>query len=398
MFSRTMQSSLEPYKKFPAIAILGPRQAGKTTLAKLLFPKHKFLTLDHEATRSFAMEDPERFLASHDNEHGIILDEFQYAPALTGYIKQHVDKQQKKGYFILTGSQNFLANSTISESLAGRVGIVNLFPLSLYELQKSNLIANQSLDTVLLNGCYPRLHKEQMSAPHFYPSYLQSYVERDVRQLINIGNLSTFQRFLQLCAGRIGSLVNFEALAVETGVSATTVKTWLAILEASYVIFLLQPHHKNFNKRMVKSPKLYFFDTGLACSLLRLTDEHSLSVSTFRGALFESLIISDLYKQYCNKGQRPPLYFWRDQGGAHEIDCIVDEGIKLFPIEIKSGQTINQSFFKGLSYWNKLTDNKGDDSFIVYGGSENQPRNKGNIVGWRESSQLIDVLQQKKRT
>lgn len=396
MFSRNLKKAIKPYTKFPAIAILGPRQAGKTTLAQLLFPNHTFLTLDHEATRSFALEDPERFLATHDNKHGIILDEFQYAPAIASYIKQKIDVEQRQGYFILTGSQNFLANSTISESLAGRVGIVNLLPLSLDEQLHNNLITGQSLNQVILNGSYPRLHKEQMSAQHFYPSYLQSYVERDVRQLINIGNLATFQRFLQLCAGRIGSLVNFESLAVETGVSATTVKTWLTILEASYVIFLLRPHHKNFNKRMVKSPKLYFFDTGLACSLLRLTDEHSLSVSPFRGALFESLVISDLYKQYCNDGQQPPLYFWRDQGGAHEIDCIIDEGIKLFPIEIKSGYTINDGFFKGLSYWNKITGNKVEDGFIVYGGGEFQPRNKGNIVGWQKSAQLIDVFKEKK--
>lgn len=247
----------------------------------------------------------------------------------------------------MTGSQNFLVNKAITESLAGRVGILNLLPLSLNELNENKLLSTQ-INDVIIKGGYPRLYDEDLAPENLYPSYIQSYIEHDIRHLINVGNLSTFQRFIQLCAGRVGQLLNIDALATEAGVSFPTMRHWLSILQASYIIFLLQPYFKNFNKRLVKTPKLYFFDTGLACSLLRLTSPDTLALSPFREALFESLIISDLYKQYVNKGIRPPLYFWRDQGGAHEIGCIVDEGTTQYPVEIKSGMTITPDFLRDL--------------------------------------------------
>ncbi|MCK4517527.1 ATP-binding protein [Candidatus Babeliales bacterium] len=391
MFSRDLAETLKKYAKFPVVAILGPRQSGKTTLAQIVFPKHKFLTLDNEITQAFAMDDPEGFLATHENEHGLILDEFQYAPKLTTYIKLEADKKKRPGYFILTGSQNFLMNKSITESLAGRVGILNLLPLSNKELQDNNLIA-KSPSEAIFNGGYPRIYDQNILPTEFYPSYIMSYIQRDVGDLINPKNMSTFRRFVQLCAGRIGQLCNVNALAAETGISAPTAKEWLSILEASFILFFLEPHFKNFNKRLVKSPKLYFFDTGLACSLLRIDSPEALSNSHFQGSLFESFIISDLYKQYCNDGRRPSLYFWRDAGGAHEVDCILDQGNKLYPIEIKAGKRVASDSFRGLTYWNELANANPQDSYLIYANDERQIRKQGNVIGWKDSSSLISNI------
>lgn len=394
MFSRDITQTLKRYENFPVVALLGPRQSGKTTLVQQVFPKHVFLSLDKESTRSFALEDPENFLRTYENEYGIILDEFQYVPKITSYIKLEVDKKKRPGYFILTGSQNFLAHQAITESLAGRVGILNLLPLSCNEMVMNNLLP-ENVDDLIVTGFYPRIYDENILAPDYYPSYIQSYIEKDVRQLINVGNLATFQRFVQLCAGRIGQSMNYEALANECGISAPTAKQWLSILQASYIIFLLEPHFNNFNKRLTKTPKLYFFDTGLACSLLRITSSGTLSLSPFRGALFESLIIADLYKQYCNLGKRPSLYFWRDLSGSHEVDCIIDEGASLFPVEIKSGMTITPEFFRGLNYWNEIAQAESKKSYIIYGGDEKQARFQGNVVGWRAAANLINEISSK---
>lgn len=395
MYARLLEKTLREYAKFPSIALFGPRQAGKTTLVKETFPNHLFFSLDHTPTRQFIDEDPEGFLRTHENEYGIILDEFQYAPAFISYIKLAIDNKKRPGYFILTGSQNFLMNEKITESLAGRVGILNLLPLSLQELSDSKILPND-VDYLILNGSYPRLYDENFSPKELYPSYIQSYVERDIRQLINVENLTIFQRFVQLCAGRTGQLLNYEALSSECGVSAVTIKKWLSLLEASYIIFLLPPHLQNFNKRITKTPKLYFFDTGLACSLLRIEKTIDIAHSPFRGALFETLIIADLYKQYCNQGSRPPLYFWRDKGGSFEVDCIIDEGNQLFPVEIKSGQTFSSDFFKGVLQWNELAQNPPEHGFVVYGGSDVQVRSKGNVLGWQAAASLVAKIRSKK--
>ncbi|MFC1842385.1 ATP-binding protein [Candidatus Dependentiae bacterium] len=393
MFPRDLAETLKRYAKFPVVALLGPRQSGKTTLVQNVFPKHKFLSLDNEVTQVFAQEDPEGFLLSNENEHGLILDEFQYAPKLTTYIKLEADKKKRPGYFILTGSQNFLVNKAITESLAGRVGILNLLPFSNHELLENNLIPGSVAD-VMFTGFYPRIYSDNILPTEFYPSYILSYIQRDVGQLINPKNMATFRRFVQLCAGRIGQLCNVNALASETGVSAPTVKAWLSILEASYILFFLEPHFKNFNKRLVKTPKLYFFDTGLACSLLRIDSAKELSNSHFQGAIFESMIISDFYKQYCNSGKRPALYFWRDAGGAHEVDCILDHGSKLYSVEVKAGKSIASDSFRGLDYWNNLAKGDPSDSYLIYANNERQIRKKGNVIGWKDASSLVtDILQ-----
>lgn len=396
MIKRELYEKLLSYTKFPVIAVIGPRQSGKTTLVKEAFSHYKYLSMDNEATLAFALEDPERFLQTYEHEQGIILDEFQYAPKITSYIKRIVDEKKRPGYFVLTGSQNFLTNSLITESLAGRVGILNLLPLSMSELKQAGLLPERA-DTMIIQGGYPRLYAEQFAPEELYNSYIRSYIEKDVRQLINITNLSTFQRFLQLCAGNVGQLLNINALATECGVSFATIRHWLSILEASYIIFLLPPYFNNFKKRLIKSPKLYFFDTGIACTLLRITSPEILAVSPFRGPLFENMIITDLYKQYCNRGTIPPLYFWRDQSGAHEIDCILDEGIMHVPLEIKSGQTINPLFFKGLEYWYTLTQTDSAHNnlgYLIYGGTEPQIRSKGQVLGWQDTAFLIERVKQ----
>lgn len=394
MFTRELSKALRQYINFPAIALLGPRQSGKTTLAQHAFPKHTFLSLDNDNNRLFALEDPEGFLLTHENKHGLILDEFQYAPKLTTYIKLAIDKKKRPGYFILTGSQNFVANKAITESLAGRIGILTLLPLSNSELLLNKLGA--SLNELMFTGGYPRIYDEHIPAAEFYQSYTASYIQRDVGQLINAKNISTFRRFVQLCAGRIGQLCNTSALASETGISAPTAREWLSILEASYIIFFLEPHFKNFNKRLIKTPKLYFFDTGLACSLLRIDSPEVLSNSHFYGPLFENFIIADLHKQYSNTGKQSAVYFWRDNSGAHEIDGILDHGNTLYPLEIKAGTTIASDAFRGLEYWNKISESNTRNAYIIYAGKEKQVRKQANVIGWKDTSSLIKTITAKK--
>jgi hypothetical protein len=391
MYIRELTKILKKYAKFPVVALLGPRQSGKTTLVQSTFPNHKFLSLDNEVTQAFAQEDPEGFLLTYENEHGLILDEFQYAPKLTTYIKLEVDKKKRPGYFILTGSQNFLVNKAITESLAGRVGILNLLPLSNAELLENNLAAS-SVNHIIFNGGYPRTYADNILPTEFYPSYILSYIQRDVGQLINPKNMSTFRRFVQLCAGRIGQLCNVQALAAETGISGPTAKEWLSILEASYVLFFLEPHFNNFNKRLVKTPKLYFFDTGLACSLLRIDSPEALSNSHFQSALFECFIVADFYKQYCNQGSRPAIYFWRDNGGAHEVDVILDHGTTSYPVEIKAGKSVASDSFRGLDYWNEIAGIKKQHSYLIYAGQEKQIRKQGTVIDWKEASSLVKKI------
>ena len=376
---------------------MGPRQSGKTTLTQQQFPKHTFVSLENPRSRDFALNEPEKFLATYENTYGIIIDEFQYVPEILSYIQLAVDSRSRKNYFILTGSQNFLMNQAISQSLAGRVGILNLLPLSLAELQKNKIMPKYVQD-IIFNGFYPRLYNEDFTPTKLYPSYIQTYVERDVRQIINIGDLSTFQKFLSLCAARIGNLLNLTDLATVCGISVPTAKRWISLLQASYIIFLLEPHFKNFNKRLTKMPKLYFYDTGLACNLLRLASSQDLSISPYWGPMFENFVIADIAKQYFNHGNRPPIYFWRDQNGRLEVDCLIDNGKNLLPIEIKASESIATDFFKGLNSWNKLAygENRmkdhADKSFLVYAGNEAQQRSGGQAIPWSQVAHLVDKL------
>ena len=292
----------------------------------------------------------------------------------------------------MTGSQNFLMNQAITQSLAGRIGILTLLPLSIKELQQNNRLS-QSIDEAIFKGGYPKIYTEQFDPTELYPSYIHSYVERDIRQLVNVENLRTFQQFMQLCAGRIGQLLNISDIAMNCGINSRTADKWLSILQASYIIFLLNPYHKNFNKRVTKTPKLYFYDTGLACSLLDIKSPETLSLSSFRSHLFESFIISDFFKQYFSLGTSAPLYFWRDKNGYIEIDCLVNMGNKLIPLEVKSGQTIMTSFFNSLSKWNTITNSDPKNGYVIYGGDAVQKRSLGNIISWQVSSELIETLE-----
>lgn len=392
MFKRDLAVTLKQYARFPVVALLGPRQSGKTTLAKSTFKKHAYVSFEDPDTRNFAQSDPRKFLSAYENTFGIIIDEFQHVPEILSYIQLAVDEKKKRGYFILTGSQNFLMNQAITQSLAGRVGILTLQPLSIHELKSNKLLTEKNVDDIIFHGGYPRIYAESFSPTVLYPSYIQSYIERDVRLLTNVGDLRSFQRFMQLCAGRIGQLLNLSELAGVCGISVSTAQRWISILEASYVIFLLHPYFKNFNKRVTKSPKIHFYDTGIACSLLNIESPQVLALHPLRGNIFESFIIADLHKQYFNIGKRPPVYFWRDLNGRLEVDCIIEEGSRLFPVEIKSGETIVDDYFSRLKEWNRLTDTDSGDNYVVYGGSLNQTRSNGHIVAWTASGDLIKKL------
>lgn len=390
-FKRELSKKLVRYSKFPVVAILGPRQSGKSTLAQHFFKKHIFLSLEDIELREFAKSDPKGFLKEYENIHGIILDEFQYVPDLLSYIQVESDAKKRPSYFVLTGSQNFLMNQAISQSLAGRVGILTLLPLSITEMKSAKLLG--SLENAIYNGGYPRLYAENFLAEEAYPSYISTYIQKDVRQLINIGQMGVFEKFMSLCAGRIGQELNISDLATQVGVDRRCITTWLSILEASYIIFLLKPYFNNFGKRIIKTPKLYFYDTGIACSLLRLRSAKNLALSPFKGPLFENFMITDFYKQYYNLALQPPLYFWRDLNGRFEVDCIVDRGNFLIPIELKAGQTSSSQFFDGLRLWDEIAQKSSGKGYVVYAGDASQSRAAGNLIGWKAAGQLIKKIE-----
>jgi predicted AAA+ superfamily ATPase len=365
-------------RQFKAVAIIGPRQSGKTTLARACFPEKAYVSLENPDQRNFALEDPKGFLASYPE--GAILDEIQRVPELLSWLQQRLDEETRKGTFILTGSNNFLLLEQITQSLAGRVAYLDLLPLSLEELQAAT--APEDVNDLLWKGGYPPIQAEGISPLDWFPAYLRTYVERDVRQIKNLGNLLAFERLIALCAARTGQLVNYSNLSNELGIDLKTVKSWLGILQASYIIHFLPPYFKNFNKRLIKTPKLYFYDTGLAAYLLRIQSPKALANHPMRGALFENFIISELLKNRFNRGQRSNLYFWRDQSG-NEIDVLLDEGQQVIPIEIKSGQTIQSAYFKGLKHWRKISGSTAP-GLVYYGGAQSQDRSDGmQVRPWR---------------
>lgn len=380
---------IEDAKKAPVIAILGPRQSGKTTVAREAFPGHTYISLEDYDVRDFAATDPRQFLKDNENPLGLILDEVQHVPTLLSYIQTSVDLNRRPGYYILTGSQNFMVNQAITQTLAGRISIHTLLPLSIDELNNAGALPETPEKTVL-NGLYPIIYGQEYNPTKWYKDYIRTYVERDVRTLGKVEDLSTFVRFLKLCAGRIGQNANFASLAEDTGISPATAKAWLSILEASYIIFLLQPHYKNFSRRLVKTPKIFFYDPGLACNLLGIEDEKQLQSHYMRGGLFEAMMISDLHKQYYNTDRTPHIYFWGDK--HHEVDCILEQADRLFPIEIKAGQTISGSYFSGITHWNTLAEADPSHSFVIYAGDTNSTRSAGNIIGWRQAGTLVNKI------
>ncbi len=364
---------------YPFVALTGPRQAGKTTLSRMAFPDKPYVSLEDPDNREFAASDPRRFLALYPD--GAILDEAQRCPELFSYLQTRADADGRMCLYVLTGSQQFGLLSGISQSLAGRVGLVQLLPFSCEELQAAGELP-ETLDALLYKGSYPPLYDRSLSPAQWYAGYVATYLERDVRQLITVRDLSAFQRFVRLCAGRSGQLLNLFSLASDSGVSHNTAKSWISILEASYILFVLQPHHRNFNKRLVKTPKLYFYDTGLAAWLLGVHNSDQLAVHPLRGALFETWVVGELLKGRYNRALPSNLFFWRDNTG-NEVDVLVDQGLTLTPIEIKSGQTISADFFKGLDKWRAWAGAEAGKPYLVYGGDTGQMRQGAHVVPWR---------------
>ncbi len=373
-------------RKFPVVTITGPRQSGKSTLIKNLFPKKPYISLEDPDMRRLAIEDPRGFLNNYPN--GAILDEVQNIPSLFSYIQGIVDHKNKSGMYILSGSQNFLLMEKITQTLAGRTAICQLLPLSKSELEQSG-IKTSDINTLIYKGFYPRLYDKRISPTDFYSSYLKTYIERDVRQIRNITDHSLFLKFLKMCAARIGSVLNIHSLANDCGVSLNTAKSWLSVLETGYIINLLQPYHNNFNKRLMKSPKLYFYDTGLVCHLLGISNSKDIAHHYLRGGLFENLVIADTLKFYHNQAKQPPIYYWKDKT-QKEIDLIIDKGNdKLLAIEIKAGETMTKDYFANFSYWNKITLSKPEKNMVVYAGEKQFQTESGLYVPFNVYENII---------
>ena len=379
MLKREAQNKLKSLaKSFPAVAVIGPRQSGKTTLVRTAFPKKPYILLEDPDIQNYATKDPRGFLSQYPN--GAVLDEIQRVPHLFSYMQGILDKKNKPGLFILTGSQNFLLMENITQSLAGRIALLSLLPFSLTELQNAKIIF-PSFEDYIIRGFYPRLYDQNIKPKDLYSNYIRTYIERDIRLLKNIQDLSTFHTFLKLCAHRIGQLLNLSAIANDCGITHNTAKAWLSLLETSYIIYFLRPHYKNYNKRLVKMPKLYFYDTGLAAHLADIENKQHLLHHALRGPLFESFVITDLLKNRFNQARESDLYFWRDKVG-HEIDCLIDKPKESILIEIKSGKTVNDNYFDNLNYYKNLSQNNKQKSFIVYGGNQQQKRSDAEVVPW----------------
>lgn len=381
MIPRSAQNTLLRLAKgFPILVVTGPRQSGKTTLTRHCFPEYSYVSLEDLDERAFASEDPRGFLARFETAVGVILDEVQHVPNLLSYLQTQTDNRPEMGRIVLTGSQQFGLMQAVSQSLAGRAGLVQLLPLSLNELLNQN--TNIGLDQVLYNGLYPAIYQRDLSASDWYASYVSTYVERDVRTLLQVRDLATFVRFIKLCAARTGQILNIASLAADAGISQSAAKQWLSVLEASYVLFMLQPHHANYGKRLIKSPKLYFYDTGLAAYLLGIAGAQQMNTHSARPALFETLVISEAIKTQWHQGKTHNCYFWRDNAGL-EVDLLIEHPTALQAIEIKSGQTIASDWFKGLHKWQKLAQSSLTPS-LIYSGEESYQRSNVLCQSWRK--------------
>lgn len=369
---------------FPLITLTGPRQSGKTTLAKAIFAHRPYASLEDPDIRRLARDDPRSFLERFPD--GAVLDEVQRCPELFSYLQTMVDADGRMGLFILTGSQQFGLMSGITQSLAGRSAFVELLPFSLAELIRAGRLP-LNINSILVTGCYPPIYDRELSPASWFGAYVTAYIERDVRQMLKIQDLETFQRFVRLCAGRTGQLLNLSSLATECGITHNTVKAWISVLEASYLIFLLRPHHTNFNKRLVKMPKLYFYDSGLVSWLLGIRTPEQMDTHPLRGSIFETFVIAELVKSRLNRGEPRNLYFWRDSNG-NEVDVIIESGDKLMPVEIKSGKTVNREFFHGLEKWLKLAGDQSYSPALIYGGDESFNQKGIQIMSWRECGTL----------
>lgn len=385
MFRRLIAKELkDSAKKYPVVTLIGPRQSGKTTLVRIAFPKKPYVNLEAPDTREMAEVDPRGFLQLFPK--GAILDEIQRVPSLLSYIQVMVDETATKGLFILTGSHQLQLHAAISQSLAGRTSILTLLPLSLVELEIAKI--DQTLDETLLYGGYPRIFHDKLDPTKAYRNYFQTYIERDVRQLINVRDLLQFQKFIRLCAGRIGQLLNLESLGNEVGLTSHTVKHWISLLEASYVLFRLPPYFENFGKRLIKSNKLYFTDVGLASYLLGIENVNQMKRDPLRGNLFENLMVIELLKGRLNQGLEPGLYFFRDAHG-NEVDLIYQKANELIGIEVKSSMTFTSEFLKNLRFFQKVAGKRNQSNFIIYTGEREQEIEGFSLINYKRAIQVL---------
>lgn len=372
--------------KFPIVSVTGPRQSGKTTLLRNLFPDYRYVSLENPDYQDFALQDPRRFLATYDRH--VILDEAQRVPHLFNYLQGKVDEDRIPGQYILSGSQNYLLMERITQSLAGRVALFKLFPFTFAELNSAGWLSDTP-EKAIFQGFYPRIFKEEIDPRDFYPNYFETYLQRDVRQLTAVQDLVQFRNFVRLCAGRIAQPVNYQTLASDAGISPVTAKAWLSVLEASHICFLLPPYFGNFAKRLSKSPKLYFYDAGLAANLLGITSPDDLVAHFARGPLFENMVVAEVVKQRYERDWNPDLYFWKESNG-HEIDLLAERNGAFTIAEIKSAATINSSFFDNLNFFRKhAPPGSTVRPFLVYGGTESQLRSDATVKGWQD---LADVF------
>lgn len=379
LVARALREKLEAMvQAYPVVTLTGPRQSGKSTLLRAVFPDYQYVSLEDLDVRDFAQHDPRGFLGTYSRR--VIVDEAQRVPQLFSYVQTHVDTAGEEGMFLLAGSQNFLLLDTVNQSLAGRTAVLKLLPFSHAELRDAGLLP-VSVDEEIFQGGYPRLYDKRLSPLDYYPYYLQTYVERDVRQVKNIGDLGRFIRFIKLCAGRIGQLVNFSALANECGVAVSTAQAWMSVLEASYICYLLSPDGNNFSKRLVKTPKLYFYDTGLACSLLEIETADQVATHYLRGGLFENLVVSEFIKRAYAAGREPRLSFWRDSTG-NEVDLLCYTAGEVTAYDIESGATFRPDFFKGIQRWAKLSGVPAERCSVIYTGDKNMHTSSGAAIGW----------------
>jgi len=393
MIERTLQGEVKAAaSRYPAITVTGPRQSGKTTLTRMAFPDHAYASLETPSEREFAVDDPLGFLARFPD--GAILDEVQRAPELLAYLQGIVDEDATPGRFVLTGSHNLALMEGVSQSLAGRTALLELLPLELEEIRRFDGSPGD-LDTVLWQGGYPRIHDRGIPAAQWLADYTATYLERDVRGLLAVGDLGTFHTFLRMCAGRVGQLLNLASLAADCGVSQPTAQRWLSTLEASFIAFRLPPFHANFGKRLAKRPKLYFHDPGLAVSLLGIEEPAQLATHPLRGAMFEGWVVSEVVKWHRHRGLRPEISFYRERD-RHEIDLVLEHGAELTLIEAKAGRTPHSDQFATFGALAEQIDARGDERWrvrsrlVVYGGEESQSRSEGELVGWADLPEALE--------